>query len=547
MGNKASVQAADPLADEVLQLRRCVRDLVALSALPAVWSAGDARGIAENLADILLRTLHLDLIYIRLTGSLDGAALEVVQVDSRRDSAEWAREIGGRLEPWLRSESSDRSLSIPDPAGDGTLRAIVVPIGIAGDCGFVAAGSRRAEFPVQTDRLLLGVAANQAAILVQRKGLEDELQKRVEQLAEADRRKDEFLATLAHELRNPLAPLRNALQIIRKGGMNERVQGMMERQVHHMVHLVDDLLEVSRITRGKIELRRERVELSTIVQNAIETSHPLIEASRHELSVTLPPEPLMLDADPVRLAQVVANLLNNAAKYTDPGGRIWLTAGREGGEAVIRVLDSGIGIPPEMMPRIFEMFAQADRSLGRSQGGLGIGLTLVRNLVQMHGGSLQAASAGPGQGSEFTVRLPLASEDRLLREGGLEADSKASGPAARRILVVDDNEDAADSLGMLLEMLGNDVQVAHDGPSALAAMGARPPEIVLLDIGMPGMDGYEVAHWIRAQPELRGAVLIALTGWGQEEDRRRSREAGFDHHLTKPVDLKVLQTLLSTL
>ncbi len=373
-------------------------------------------------------------------------------------------------------------------------------------------------------------------------------QKRAQEaLKEADRRKDEFLAMLAHELRNPLAPVRNALHVLRASGgagpAAEGVREMMERQVGHMVRLVDDLLEVSRITRGKIELRKERVELAAVVRSAVETSRPLIEAARHGLTVSLPPGPVPLEADPVRLAQVVANLLNNAAKYTEECGQIWLAARRDGGAAVVSVRDSGVGIRADVLPRVFDLFAQADGTLQRAQGGLGIGLTLVKRLVEMHGGTVTAHSEGPGKGSEFVVRLPLAGEARPAAAAPQAGEPPAA--AARRILVVDDNRDAADSLGLLLRFLGHEVRVAHDGPAALEAARAWRPAVVLLDIGMPGMDGYAVARALRALPELEGVVLIALTGWGQEEDRRRSRAAGFDHHLIKPVDLEALQALLA--
>jgi PAS domain S-box-containing protein len=371
-------------------------------------------------------------------------------------------------------------------------------------------------------------------------------------LQDSDRRKDEFLATLAHELRNPLAPVRNALQIIQLAGNNrEAVQSareMMGRQVQHMVRLIDDLLDLSRISRGKIQLRKELVELATVLHNAIETSRPLIEAARHDLAVTLPPTRIWLDADPTRLAQVVANLLNNAAKYTREGGRIWLSAGQEGDTAIIRVRDNGIGIPREMLPRIFDMFAQVDTALGRSQGGLGIGLTLVRSLVEMHHGTVEAQSEGAGKGSEFIVRLPVAAERLSIhpaqpQEGGLYTPQGA----ARRILVVDDNVDAAQSLGILLKMMGHDTALAHDGASALEVAEAYRPDLVLLDIGLPRLNGYEVARRLRQQPGLRDVVLVAVSGWGQEEDRRRGREAGFDFHLTKPVDPVALKKLLASL
>ncbi|HVF62127.1 MAG TPA: ATP-binding protein [Thermoanaerobaculia bacterium] len=371
------------------------------------------------------------------------------------------------------------------------------------------------------------------------------------QLQEADRRKDEFLAILAHELRNPLAPIRNSLHILRLGARNdptaERVTEMMERQVNHMVRLVDDLMEVSRITRGKIELRKEPVEIAAVVRSAVETSRPLIEAAGHQLTVAVPPEPLTLEGDPVRLAQVFANLLNNAAKYTDDGGRICLTVRREGGDAIaVSVRDTGTGISADMLPRVFELFTQVDRSAGRAQGGLGIGLTLVKSLVEMHGGSVEAHSEGPGRGSEFVVRLPLSAAPRRAGEPGPEERPPAI-LALRRVLVVDDNRDAAESLAMLLKLLGSEVHVAYDGPGALEAVTSYRPSVVLLDIGMPGMDGHEVARRIRSQPELQDVALIAITGWGQEEDRRRSHEAGFDSHLIKPVDVGALEGLLASL
>jgi PAS domain S-box-containing protein len=368
-------------------------------------------------------------------------------------------------------------------------------------------------------------------------------------LREADRRKDEFLATLAHELRNPLAPIRNGLQILRMTKADPaavgRVHEMLERQVGHLVRLVDDLMEVARVTRGRIELRKEAVDLAGMLRSAVETSRPLIEAARHELIVDLPEEPVTLVADPVRLAQVVANLLNNAAKYTEEGGRIFVSARREGEHAVVIVRDSGVGIPVDVLPRVFDLFAQADRTYHRSQGGLGIGLTLVRTLVELHGGTVTARSDGLGHGSEFTVRLPLGSEraDGKVRSGG----AGSSVFAAHRILVVDDSRDAAESLAMLLGSLGADVHTASDGPAALEKLVTCRPSLMLLDIGMPGMDGLEVARRVRQLPESRELTVIALSGWGQDEDRRRSREAGIDYHLVKPVNLDELSHLLTAL
>ena len=368
-------------------------------------------------------------------------------------------------------------------------------------------------------------------------------------LREADRRKDDFLAVLAHELRNPLAPLRNALQILRMTSDQDgaiRAGEMMERQVEHMVRLVDDLMEVSRITRGKIDLRREPVDVSQLIRIAVETSRPLIEAAGHKLLVTLPAEPLTIDGDPVRLTQVVSNLLNNSAKYTDAGGQIWLTVAREGSAVAISVRDTGAGIPPEMLPQVFELFTQVDRHSNRSQGGLGIGLTLVRSLVEMHGGSVQARSDGVGRGSEFIVRLPLAAPQAAERPS---RPKHVPGPllSPQRVLVVDDNQDAADSLGALLRLLGAEVHIAYNGHDALTAVASYQPAVVLLDIGMPGMDGYEVVRRIREQPAARDITVIALTGWGLEADRKRTQSAGFDFHLIKPADVNALETLLVSL
>ncbi|HJT77645.1 MAG TPA: ATP-binding protein, partial [Gemmataceae bacterium] len=370
----------------------------------------------------------------------------------------------------------------------------------------------------------------------------------VRELREADRRKDEFLATLAHELRNPLAPIRNALHVLRLAGNSagalEQARGMMERQVAQMVRLIDDLLDVSRISRGRLELRKERAELADVVHAAVETARPLIEAAGHALTVDLPAGPVPLEADPTRLAQVVANLLNNAAKYTDPGGRIALAAERQGGEAVVRVRDTGIGIPADQLPHIFEMFVQVDRSLERSQGGLGIGLTLVRRLTEMHGGSVESRSEGTGHGSEFVVRLPAVlvapSRDK-------EASEERAPSSRRRILVVDDNRDSAISLGMMLQLMGNEVRTAHDGLEAVRAAEVFRPDVVLLDIGLPKLNGYEAARRIRDEAWGRDMVLIAVTGWGQEDDKRRSKEAGFNFHLVKPVEPAALEKLLSGL
>ncbi len=378
-------------------------------------------------------------------------------------------------------------------------------------------------------------------------GIDISDRKRMEQaLRDADRRKDEFLAMLGHELRNPLAPIRNAVQVLRTVGAAEprlqTVREVIERQVAHMTRLVDDLLDVSRITRGKVHLHWERFDLASVVSAAVEHTRPAVEARRHRLTVELPPESLWLEGDRTRLAQVLGNLLTNAAKYSEDGGNITLTASREGGEAVVRVRDRGVGIPADLLPHVFELFTQGQPTLARSEGGLGVGLTVVRSLVEMHGGRVEAHSDGPGMGSEFVVRLPLpAAEERP----AAPAKGAAAPAPARRVLVVDDNRDAADSLALLLRTYGHDVTVAYDGLEGVAAALEFRPDVALLDLGLPGLSGYEVAQRLRREPELGKMLLAAVTGYGQDEDRRRTREAGFDIHLVKPADLDVIQALLA--
>ncbi len=366
-----------------------------------------------------------------------------------------------------------------------------------------------------------------------------------EELRLTDRRKDEFLATLAHELRTPLSPIRNGLQILRLKSSDEneykRTLASMDRQINHIVRLVDDLLEVSRITRGKIELRTAHLELEKIVKNALEISQPAIEAAGHQLFLSLPDDPILVDGDEVRLTQVISNLVNNAAKYTHNGGQIWVTVSKTDTLATITVRDTGIGISDDMQSRVFEIFAQVDRSYSRAQGGLGIGLTLARSLIEMHGGSIVVHSDGPGHGSEFTVRLPMSSNQHCANDDAVSPDVDQ---LTSSILVVDDNRDAAESLSILLSHFGANVRAVHSGQAALRAVQEFRPGVVLLDIGMPGMDGFEVATRLRQQKENKGVTLIALTGWGQEADRKRTRDAGFDHHLTKPVELESLRTLL---
>jgi PAS domain S-box-containing protein len=381
--------------------------------------------------------------------------------------------------------------------------------------------------------------------LTERKRMEDHLHKLAADLSEADRRKDEFLATLAHELRNPLAPIRNSLEILKISEHDpslDSVLDVMNRQLVQLVRLVDDLMDVSRITRNKLQLRLERIDLASVIRGAVETSQPLIQANGHELTLILPPEEICLKADTTRLAQVFANLLNNAAKYTERGGRIRLAVTRHDDEVVVSIQDNGIGIPKEMLSKVFDLFAQVGTTLEHAQGGLGIGLMLVRRLVEMHGGSVEARSGGPSMGSEFLVHLPVAPP--LAQASAPHFEPHAPPPERRRVLIVDDNRDAADSLQRLLDLMGHDVQVVRDGLAAVEAAAEMKPDIILLDLGLPMLNGFEVCRRIRQSAEGDQIMIVAQTGWGQEEDRRRSKEAGFDFHLVKPIDSTALQKLM---
>ncbi len=362
-------------------------------------------------------------------------------------------------------------------------------------------------------------------------------------LREQDQRKDEFIATLAHELRNPLAPLRTGLEILKiSGDGDQKARDMMERQLGHMVRLVDDLMDVSRVSRGQMELKPELTTVRTVLQTAIEACSPLMASSKHELSVSLPERPLYILADPTRLSQMLGNLLNNAAKYTPQGGRIEFSAVSDDKDVILRVTDSGVGIPTEMLAKVFDLFIQVGSSLERSQGGLGIGLSLVKRLAEMHGGRVAAESAGPGLGSTFTITLPLAAEGT--GEAEVSAAARESPAESRRILVVDDNVDGAESLAMLLQLTGHETRIVHNGPDTLAAALEFGPDLVFLDIGLPGMNGYEVARCLRGNPGTEKAMLVALTGWGSDEDRRRAHEAGFDAHLAKPVDPSAVREIV---
>jgi PAS domain S-box-containing protein len=403
--------------------------------------------------------------------------------------------------------------------------------------------------PIKDEAGKVTGASKIARDVTDRKRLEDDLVRLAANLAQTDRRKDEFLAMLAHELRNPLAPISNMLEVMKLAeedrDMVRRARETMGRQLAQIVRLVDDLLDISRISHQRLELRRGRVELAPVIQQAVEATRPLLDAAGHELHVSVPSQPIPLHADPARLAQVFGNLLSNSSKYTNPGGRIWLTAERLGDQVVVTIKDTGIGIPPEKLHSIFDMFMQVDRSLVRSQSGLGIGLTLVKRLVEMHGGSVEARSDGEGKGSEFVVRLPVLPP--ATAEAGPEPAAAAEASHTRRILVVDDNKDSAQSLAMLLKIAGNETFTAHDGNEAMAAAERHRPQVVLLDIGLPMLSGHDVCRRIREKAWGKHVVLIAVTGWGQDDDRRKAQDAGFDHHLVKPVDHAALLQLLGSL
>jgi PAS domain S-box-containing protein len=457
----------------------------------------------------------------------------------------------GKSELYPDIEETTLVQSISDPEHQRVLRelglksALVVPLSVRnrmlGTITFVTAESDRHYGP--DDLALAEELARRAAMAIDSAQLYREVQ-------EANRRKDVFLAMLAHELRNPLAPIRNAVQVMRllspRDSKLEWSRDVIERQFSHLARLVDDLLDLSRLMRGMVKLQKKEIELSWVVAHAVEASRPLIDAQHHEFTVSVPTEPIRLHADLTRLTQVLVNLLNNAAKYTDPGGHIVLRAERSGAEVVVRVRDDGRGMAPELLPRVFDLFTQGERTLARSEGGLGIGLTLVKNLVEMHGGRVQAFSAGPGKGSEFVVFLPALPEGLALDKVAAKEEGGAAMAQCQRILVVDDKPDAADSLALLLRVTGHEVRTAYEGAAALKLAQEFKPEIVFLDVGMPGMDGFEVARRIRQEPDLSEVLLVALTGYNQEEDVRHCKEAGFDMHLCKPADLDVLQGLLNS-
>jgi PAS domain S-box-containing protein len=474
--------------------------------------------------------------------------------------------VAQALTGWKQAESAGRAVEeIFHIVHERTRAAVDSPVqavlrtgcvtALAGHTALVARGGTEVPIdgsaaPIRSgDGTLLGVVLVFRDVTGPRR-LEQELRQRAVELAEANRHKNEFLGMLGHELRNPLASLRNAVEVLQLGhkgnGDLHYATEVLDRQSKQLARLVDDLLDVSRIASGKLRLRKERVELAEVVALAVETSRPLIKALDHELEVVLPGEPLWLEADPARLAQVIGNLLNNAAKYTEKGGHIRLTAEQESGEVVCRVQDNGVGIAPDMLDRIFDLFAQVDDSADRSLGGLGIGLNLARKLIDLHGGSIRAFSDGPGKGSEFVLWLPLVRGPSGAKPEHSVVQGENGVTSSRRILVVDDNVDAARSLAVLLRAMGNEVLTAPDGPAALQAAATFHPDVAVLDLGLPGMDGCSVARQLKCLPGLEHVLLVALTGFGQPSDRCRTREAGFAHHLLKPVELDELQELLAS-
>lgn len=545
---------------------RMVADLLELAGWDTIYLGasvpigGVVRAVAEHRADLLAvsatMTYHLPAVIDLIAAVRSEPACTAVKVlvGGRPFDAEpglWRR-VGSDGHADDAEQACRLADRLMDSQADAVVRVEQRVSGLSPEVALPAPPRLPDDVYEELGRVNSEVVALNRELA--RKGAEAErlhaqVSRQAADLAQADRRKNEFLALLGHELRNPLASVRNALALLGPDDPDPETvrwaRDLMGRQVRQMVRLVDDLLDLSRIMQGKLTLRRERVELAAVVADAVETARPAIDSRRHELTVSLPGEPVALDADPIRLAQALTNLLNNAAKYSEPGGRIALAARREGPDVVLGVRDSGLGIAPEMLPRIFDLFMQEGRSSEWSQGGLGVGLALVKRLVEMHGGIVEARSEGLGRGSEFVVRLPASA-------AGLELEPQSGGERTgaawprRRILVVDDNVDAASALGrMLARLYGQEVQVAHDGPSALAAAQGYRPDVILLDIGLPGMDGYEVARRLRGRPEFGGTLIVALTGWGQESDRQRSKEAGFDRHLVKPVEPEDLQKLLA--
>ena len=504
------------------------------------------------------RAASFDAGFERMTSSDYDAHLVACRLGTRSgvDLLRAYRETGGERPVILIADESERAedlAAMASGAADYLVRNRLDAALLERSMRYAVEASRHAaEHRRVRDELETRVAERADALETMNAALAAEVAERhaaERALRAVDRRKDEFLATLAHELRNPLAPLASATEILSRtgdaageGARRERALRVIERQVSHMVRLIDELLDLSRITHGKLELRREWVSLTAVIESALETAEPLLHGRRQAFELVVPDTPVLLHADPMRLAQVLLNLLSNAAKYTEPGGRIRLAAVRDGEDIVVSVIDSGIGIPEAHLAHVFTMFGQGQRAHKAVYGGLGVGLALAKSLAELHGGSLTAASEGEGKGSVFTLRLACAATDAAVPLA--TRASPGTPPPPRRILIVDDNVEAALTLAELLALEGHETHVAHDGPSGVDTARRLSPDVAILDIGLPGFDGFEVARRLRAEPELRGVLLVALSGWVQPDDRARSREAGFDHHFAKPVQLKSLERVL---
>jgi len=545
IGVESSLRDRGVNVDELIAVGRyCTLDAAETLATFMVDGWPDPRRFAESVGGAIRVARGANDRRVLAFGEM----VALLYAEGKRDAALRLEELWNEL---ARTDSFALFCAYPIGSFDQATHA--KPFGdiVAAHTAVVPSESYTEVRPHQRGKVIAALQQKAAALEAEtreRAALEVALRNKITELAEVDRRKDEFLAMLGHELRNPLAPVTTALELIRLHEMEPdriaRSREIIERQIQHMTRLIDDLLDVSRITRGKIELREQSVVLGAVVERAVETARPLIDERGHRLTLDLPVQPVTFIADPARLEQVLANLLNNAAKYTDVGGHIRVTARTERAEIVITVKDDGLGLTPEVCDTVFDLFMQGPQARTRARGGLGIGLTLVRRLVQMHGGSVHARSDGPGRGAEFVVRLPLRLPRHIPAGGRVAWENAASVGPARRILIVDDNRDAADALAELMRDFGHDVSIAHDGRAALESAATRRPELVLLDISMPEMDGFEVARRLRAEVGLHDAILVALTGYGEDRHRRLSRDAGFDHHVTKPVDAFKLEELL---
>jgi signal transduction histidine kinase/integral membrane sensor domain MASE1/ActR/RegA family two-component response regulator len=554
------VLAAATAEGQLAQRRRAADYAVTqiLSQSPQLEAGQVLRAISENLGWDVAAFWVMDpsagVLRCREVWSRPEAPAPQFEATTRSHTFEHGIGLPGRVwasgaPGWIPDVAKDPNFPrAPAAAEDGLHAAFGFPILLGREVlGVIEFFSREIRQPDDDLLRMFATVGSQLGQFLDRQRAEEERARLLVELKDAGEAKDRFLAILGHELRNPLAPVRNALEILRGRAagdpVTQRMHELMERQLRHLVRLVDDLLDVTRINRGAVLLRPEPLNLGELVARAVETARPLLEERRQLLIANLTPEPLVVDADPTRLEQVVGNLLANASKYSEPGQRIEVSLAGEGGTAVLRVRDRGIGIPADMLARVFEPFLQGDHTRDRAQEGLGLGLTVVKSLVEKHGGTVEAASAGKNQGSELTVRLPLASRQVTAVTPAAPAAAQPQGPPLR-VLVVDDNQDAAETLAFLLNRAGHEVRVAHDGPSALESARQQRPQVVLLDIGLPGMDGYEVARSLRTGVGLRNSYIVAITGFGQPDDRRKAEAAGFDDHLAKPVEPGRLWALL---